>query len=175
MKTQDNRRNVALIGFMGTGKTTVSAWLRDNRGLTEVDTDAMVVEREGMAIKDIFATRGEAGFRDCESAAIAALKDCRGLVISCGGGAVLREENVRSLKESSVIVLLTAKPETILDRVRNSDERPILNGHMDVDFIRSLMEKRKAAYEAAADVKVPTDGRSVEEIAKEICAFAFQG
>jgi len=174
MKTKDDRRNIALVGFMGTGKTTVSAWLRDHAGLTEVDTDALIVEREGMAIKEIFALHGEEGFRDRESAAIASLSDRRGLVIACGGGAVLREKNVRSLKESSVIVLLTAAPETVLERVRHSDERPLLNGHMDADYIRALMERRRAAYEAAADVTVATDGRSVEDIGREICAFAFQ-
>lgn len=160
--------NIALIGFMGVGKSTVSRCLGRMYAMEEIETDAMVAQSEGMAITDIFAKYGEPYFRTCESNAIIALQDRRGAVISCGGGAVMRDENVENLKKCSRIVLLTARPETILERVKHSKERPILNGHMNVEYIGELMEKRRAKYEAAADIVIATDGKPVKEICEEI-------
>lgn len=161
-------RNIALIGFMGAGKSTVSHCLKDMLAMEEVETDAMIVEAEGMAITDIFAKYGEPYFRNCESNAIIELQDRRQVIISCGGGAVMRDENVENLKKSSRIVLLTATPETTLERVKDSDERPILNGHMNVEYIAQLMEKRREKYEEAADIVIATDGKTVIEICEEL-------
>ena len=161
-------RNIALIGFMGAGKSTVSHCLKDMLALEEVETDAMIVEAEKMAITDIFAKYGEPYFRNCESNAIIELQNRRRVIISCGGGAVMRDENVENLKKSSRIVLLTATPETTLERVKDSDERPILNGHMSVEYIAELMEKRREKYEAAADIVIATDKKTVIEICEEL-------
>ena len=87
---------------------------------------------------------------------------------SCGGGVVMREENTDHMKKNGRVVLLTAKPETIYERVKDSDERPILNDHMNVEFISSLMDKRKERYEAVADITVATDGKNVTQICEEI-------
>lgn len=160
--------NIALIGFMGAGKSTVSRYLKNMLAMDEVDIDAMIVKDQNMAIKDIFATHGEEYFRKCESEAIIRLKDCRQSVISCGGGAVIREENVTNLKKISRIVLLTATPETILSRVKESDERPILNGNMNVEFIKELMAKRADYYRKAADVIIETDSKSMNQICEEL-------
>ncbi|MCI8659645.1 MAG: shikimate kinase [Lachnospiraceae bacterium] len=160
--------NIALIGFMGAGKSTVSHCLSRKYALEEVEIDSMIAESEGMAITDIFAKYGEPYFRTCESNAIIDLKNRRRTVISCGGGAVMRDENVENLKKSSRIVLLTAMPETILERVKDSNERPILNGHMNVEYIADLMEKRRAKYEAAADIVIATDNKSVTDICEEL-------
>ncbi len=162
--------NIALIGFMGAGKSSVSHFLRDMLAMEEIETDELIVAAEGMPIADIFAERGEAYFRRIESQIISSLRDKKGAVISCGGGVVMREENVRSLKASSRIVLLTASPETILSRVKDSTKRPILNGNMNVDYITDLMEKRRSSYQAAADIKVATDGKSVAQICEELLA-----
>ena len=129
----DFNSNIVLIGFMGTGKTTVTRYLKNMLSMEEADVDAMIAEDQGMAIKDIFETRGEEYFRSCESRIIISLENCRRTIISCGGGAVLREENVRNLKKIGPIVLLTARPETILERVKESDERPVLNGNMNAE------------------------------------------
>ncbi len=161
-------RNIALIGFMGAGKSTVSHCLKDMLALEEVETDAMIVEAEKMAITDIFSKYGEPYFRNCESNAIIELQNRRRVIISCGGGAVMRDENVENLKKSSRIVLLTATPETTLERVKDSDERPILNGHMNVEYIAELMEKRREKYEAAADIVIATDKKTVIEICEEL-------
>lgn len=160
--------NIAMIGFMGTGKTTVSACLKDMLAMDVVEMDELIVQQEKMSINDIFAKYGEEYFRNCESNTIIELQNRTQTVISCGGGAVLRPANVENLKKHSRIVLLTASPETILERLKDSDDRPILNGNKNVPFITSLMEKRRAAYEAAADVIVNTDGKSVVEVCEEI-------
>lgn len=160
--------NIALIGFMGAGKSTVSRYLKHKLAMDEVDVDSVIVKEENMLIKDIFAQFGEEYFRDCESKAIIKLQSCRQTIISCGGGAVVREENVANLKKTSRIVLLTASPETVLERVKGSDERPILNGNMNVAFIKELMEKRAELYRKAADVIIETDHKSVEQICEEL-------
>lgn len=161
-------KNIALIGFMGTGKTTVSHYLKDTLGMEELELDEMIVESEGMPITDIFAAHGEPYFRDCESRAILRLDQYSHAVISCGGGAVIRKENVENLKKNCLIILLTASPETIFSRVKDSDERPILNGNMNVAYIAGLMEKRRKIYEEAADVVISTDGKTVGEIVREL-------
>lgn len=128
------------------------------------------MEREGMAISDIFAEKGETYFRDAETALLKDLTGKKGIIISCGGGAVMRDENAALMKQCGKIVLLTATPETIYERVKDSTDRPILNGNMNVDYIRELMEKRKDRYLAVADVVVATDQKSAEEITREILA-----
>ena len=162
------RGNIAIIGFMGVGKTSVAACLKDMLAMDVVDTDAMIVERQGMSVNQIFEYYGENYFRNCESNTIIGLRNLKQTVISCGGGAVLRPENVENLKKCSRIVLLTASPETILERVKDSDDRPILRGNKNVDFIAKLMEKRRSIYENAADVVVNTDGKSIYQVCEEI-------
>ena len=161
-------RNIALIGFMGVGKTTTSGRLRDILGMEEVETDELIIGQEGMPITQIFAEKGEPYFRQVETQVILRLQDRSGLIISCGGGVAMRQENVDNLRRGSRIVLLTASPETILKRVGHSTDRPLLNGHMNVEYISELMEKRRPFYEAAADITVATDGRSADQICAEI-------
>ena len=125
-------------------------------------------KEQGMEISDLFAQYGETYFRDLETKLIGSLREHRPSVISCGGGAVLREENTAMMKSMGKIVLLTASPMTIYHRVKDSTSRPVLNGHMNPDDIRKLMEIRRPRYEAAADLIISTDGKSVEEICREI-------
>lgn len=162
--------NIFLIGFMGAGKSTVAAELERQLHIPRAEMDALIVEREGMAISDIFAEKGETYFRDAETALLKDLTEKKGIIISCGGGAVMRDENAALMKQCGKIVLLTATPETIYKRVKDSTDRPILNGNMNVDYIRELMEKRKDRYLAVADVIVATDQKSAEEITREILA-----
>lgn len=162
--------NIFLIGFMGAGKSTVAAELERQLHIPHAEMDALIVEREGMAISDIFAEKGETYFRDVETALLKDLTEKKGIIISCGGGAVMRDENAALMKQCGKIVLLTATPETIYERVKDSTDRPILNGNMNVDYIRELMEKRKDRYLAVADVIVATDQKSAEEITREILA-----
>ena len=152
--------NIVLIGFMGAGKTTISDYLS-----TMFDMNA---EREEMSIPDIFATYGEEYFRSLETKLLKELQTGKNCIISCGGGAALREENVVEMKKNGRVVLLTASPETIYERVKDSDDRPILNGNKNVDFIADMMEKRREKYEAAADVVIQTDDKTILQISEEL-------
>lgn len=160
--------NIMLIGFMGAGKSTVSSYLSKKLDMEEVDTDALIVEKEGRKIPQIFENNGENYFRDCESKILIELQRRHRLIVSCGGGIVLREENIQSMKKQGRIVLLTATPQTTYERVKDSKERPILNDNMNTEFIAQLMEKRQDKYQAAADVIVATDHKEVPQICDEI-------
>ncbi len=160
--------HIFLIGFMGVGKTTVSDCLHAVTGLEEIDLDEAIERENGMTVAEIFDRFGESYFREKETAMLQKIARQEPSVVSCGGGCVLREENVSILKQSGVTVLLTAEPETIYGRIKDGTDRPLLNGHMDVAYISELMERRRESYEAAADTCIRTDGRTPEEIAGEI-------
>lgn len=160
--------NIVLIGFMGSGKSTVASCLCRDYGMETVDMDRVIAEREGMSISDIFERRGEEYFRNLETSLLVELQDRKNVVISCGGGTPLRECNVVEMKKNGKVVLLTAKPETILARVKNNHDRPLLENNKNVGFISELMAKRRDKYEAAADLVIATDDKSDKEICKEI-------
>ena len=149
--------NIALIGFMGTGKTTISKALSRITGFDEIDVDHYIVEKEEMAISDIFEKYGEQHFRNLETQALEEIQKGKGKIISCGGGAVLRDENVDILKKNGVIVLLTATPETIFERVKDNTSRPILNNDMSIEHVKELMGDREPRYQSVADIKVNVD------------------
>ncbi len=161
-------QNLYLIGFMGSGKSTVAAVFQREFGMQLAEMDEMIAERAGMKIPEIFALYGETYFRNLESAMLQEIARRENQIVSCGGGAVLREGNVLRMKESGKIVLLTASPETIYERVKEDQNRPLLAGNMNVEYIAGLMAKRRAVYEAAADMEIRTDGKSAREICDEI-------
>ena len=161
-------QNIFLIGFMGAGKSTIAKVLQRELGMELVEMDERIVKEQGMSINDIFAQKGEDGFRDIESQLVIDIGKNKNSIVSCGGGVVVRPQNVENMKKSGKIVFLTATPETILKRVKNGKDRPLLNGHMNVEYISELMEKRRQMYEDAADVKVSTEGKTVGEICTEI-------
>jgi len=160
--------NIMIIGFMGVGKTTAAKYLSQVLALERIEMDDLIVEKEGMSINRIFEKYGEEYFRNCESNTLIDLQKRDRLVVSCGGGAVLRDENVRNMKKNGRVVLLTATPETIYNRVKDSTERPILNNNMNVGFISELMEKRREKYLKAADIIVSTDDKTVQAVCEEI-------
>lgn len=161
-------KNIYLIGFMGTGKSTVAKELVARMHAKCMEMDERIEEQQQMAITDIFEKYGESYFRDLETELLRSLRKEQNLIVSCGGGSVLRDENAALMKENGSIVLLTATPETVYERVKNSTNRPVLNGNMNAAYIKELMEKRRARYESVADISVATDGRTVEEICTEI-------
>lgn len=160
--------NIFLIGFMGAGKSTIARCLQKELSMELVEMDERIVKEQGMSINDIFEQKGEAGFRDIESQLVIDLGNQEKSIVSCGGGVVVRPENVENMKKSGKIIFLTATPETILDRVKDGTDRPLLNGHMNVEYISEMMSKRLDLYEAAADYKVATDNKTIGEICTEI-------
>ena len=153
---------------MGCGKSTVASKLNQMYGMHVVEMDQEISNRQKMSIPDIFEQYGEEYFRDLESALVKEITTISEQVVSCGGGVVLRENNVIEMKKNGHIVLLTAKPENVLKRVEKNDDRPILKGRKTVKDIAELMGARREKYEEAADIIVATDDKSIEEISKEI-------
>ena len=160
--------NIVLIGFMGAGKSTISDYLKTVFAMDIIEMDQIIAERAGMSISDIFETYGEQYFRDCETNLLIEMQSRTNVVISCGGGPPMRECNVAEMKKNGRVVLLTAKPETILDRVKDSHDRPLIENNKTVPFIADLMSKRREKYEAAADIIIETDGKSELEICEEL-------
>ena len=157
-----------MIGFMGVGKTSTSRILSKKLGVKENDTDAMIVKQEKKSIAEIFADEGEEYFRKTETGIIDKLAELEPCIVSCGGGMAMREVNVEKMKKIGKVVLLTATPETIYSHVKDSTNRPLLNGNMNVPFIQNLMESRREKYERAADIVIDTTGKEIEEICEEL-------
>ena len=160
--------NIVLIGFMGTGKSTISAYLSEQFGMEAIDMDQVISEREGMPISRIFEIHGEEYFRNAETNLLKELQTKKNVVISCGGGTPLREENVVEMKKNGKVVLLTAKPETIFNRVKDNHDRPLIENNKSVEFIEELMLKRRDKYIAAADVIIETDNKDKQQICHEL-------
>ncbi|MDD6038629.1 MAG: type I 3-dehydroquinate dehydratase [bacterium] len=160
--------NIYLIGFMGTGKSAVSEALQELTGRTIVDMDTVLSKKAGMPIPQIFERLGEDAFRDMESELIEELSKQSHLIVSCGGGVILRNSNLLSMKNSGTVVLLTATARTILERVRFDNNRPLLQGKKNLADIQEMLDARQPAYDRAKDIEVSTDKKNTETIAKEI-------
>ena len=158
------KKNIFLIGFMGAGKSTIARAIKQKLGYPVVEMDERIVKEQGMPISKIFETYGELYFRELETKLIQSLNQQEPTIVSCGGGVAMRQENVDCMRDGGSVVFLTATPQTIYERVKNSTDRPLLNGHMNVAYISELMEVRRPKYEAAADILVATDGKTKEEI-----------
>lgn len=162
--------NIALIGMMGTMKTSVGKELAALTGLDFADSDDEFVRTEGASIAAVFQTKGERYFRARETEIVMALARREGTVISCGGGVPLRRENVKALRSSCVVVQLTATPERIRDRTAADGARPLLSGG-GLARIKTLCAERKAFYEAACDFTVDTTDLTPREAAAQIVAL----
>lgn len=160
--------NIYLIGFMGCGKSTVSRYLCKQYGFKCLEMDEEIERQEGRSIKEIFTVSGESYFREVETGLLKKFCSSERLVVSCGGGTALKDENVSEMKRNGIVILLDACPETVYNRVKHNHNRPLLEGNMNVDYICRLMEQRRPKYEAAADFTVITDGKSTQQICREI-------
>jgi shikimate kinase len=160
-------KNIILTGFMGTGKTAVGRELSRMLDLKIVDIDTEIERSQKMTINDIFKNHGEKHFRDIETKMIQKISGQKNIIISTGGGAVLREENMELLRENGSVFCLSASAETIYERTSRSDERPLLKVEDPMAKIRELLEYRMPFYEQAGTV-VETDGKTPLQIAEEI-------
>lgn len=159
--------NLALIGFMGTGKTSVGRALADHLHFEFLDTDELIQSRAGRSITDIFAQDGEPAFRAMERAVVKELAARQKLVISTGGGLPTNPENLAALKEHALVVCLWSSPEKIWERVRNQSHRPLLHDPDPQKKIRELLAAREPFYKQA-DVLMNTELRSIREVAQQI-------
>lgn len=160
-------KNIILTGFMGTGKTEVGRELSNMLGWKLIDVDDEIVKSKKMSINDLFSQLGEPVFRDIEADMIRSVAANKKTIISTGGGAVLRQENMDFLRKNGIIVCLTASPEIILERTGNSDERPLLRAENPLEKIRELLDFRKPFYEMA-DIVIETGNRTPRQIAGDI-------
>jgi len=163
--------NIALIGFMGTGKTEVAKRLAKKLGKKYVSTDELVVKKFGKPIKRIFEEDGEISFREAEIEVCKKVSALDNVIIDCGGGVVLNKINIDRLKKNSLIILLTASPETIAKRIAKKckgKERPLLKGRNKLKKIKELLAFRKPFYDRAAMYKIDTTNLSIEEVVDRI-------
>ncbi|MFT5525666.1 MAG: shikimate kinase [Pirellulaceae bacterium] len=167
---------VILIGYRGTGKSTVALLVAESLGLSWIDADDEIESRAGCTIKEIFAQDGEAAFRDLEQQVVADLVERDAIVIAMGGGAILREANRQAMaKAAGGVVWLQASVDSVYKRVTGDSttgaRRPQLSGLSDYAEIEDLMKKRQPLYRECADWEVATDAKTPPQIANEIVSL----
>lgn len=164
--------NIVLIGYRGTGKSTVGRLLAARLGRELVSTDEMIVNRAQCTIPEIVAKNGWDYFRDLESDTCRELSSRDQLVIDTGGGAILRAQNVEALKKNGAVFWLTASVETIVKRIGGDNQRPSLTGTKSfVDEVADVLRERTPKYQAAADHVVATDDRSTGHLVEALLAL----
>jgi shikimate kinase len=157
------KTSIALIGFMGTGKTAVARLLAQKLGKQLVELDHLIEKSAGKSIADIFHDSGETAFRQLEIDVTREVAGNKNQVIACGGGIVLNRINIDRLKEEAVVVYLTASPDIIRQRVSSDgDARPLLATDNKAPAIRQMLEFRQPFYERAADIKIDTSALDIE-------------
>jgi len=173
------RKTIALIGYRGSGKTTIGRAIAAQLSCSVVDTDHRVVERVGKSIAAIFTDESEAAFRAYESQAIQDALDERPGILSVGGGAVLDPQNVRLLRKRCYVVWLTATSDVLWERISadesTSSSRPALSNESGLDEVKKVLATREVAYRSTAHAMVDTVNRQPEQIAMEIIALASAG
>jgi shikimate kinase len=161
------RPNIALVGFMGTGKSTVGQLVAEQLGFRFVDTDHLIEERVGKPITRIFAEAGEPTFRDLERQLLAEMAQWTRTVIATGGGLAAQPGNLEELKKAALVVCLWASPETIWERTRHQGHRPLLQGPDPQARIRELLAGREPFYRQA-DLLIRSDQRAARQVAQQI-------
>ena len=160
--------HIYLIGFMGSGKTTVAKILGKKMNRPVVELDDVIEEKIGITISEMFANHGEKAFRDVEQEVLKEISDKESLIVSCGGGVVLRQENCQVMKGTGKAVLLYAEPSVLVERLKNDTKRPLLANDASLERITNLLMRRILMYEEAADIFVDTTNKTPEEVADEI-------
>jgi len=163
--------NIVLIGYRGTGKSTVANLVAQRLHCPVVSTDAAIIAQAGLSIPDIVQQFGWDHFREIETTICRGFMDQHDLVIDTGGGVILKDENVVALKSHGLIFWLTAEIQTIADRIGGDTQRPSLSGTKTfIEEIAEVLHDREPKYKAAADHTVPTDHRTPEHIVESILA-----
>lgn len=165
--------NIIIVGFMGCGKTTVGIRLSYVLRKVIQDTDKMIENQEGKSISEIFEEDGEQHFRILETELLEKLvQTAHNQIISVGGGTPLKEENRSLMKQIGTVVYLRIQPETVYERLKDDDTRPLLQGPDPLAKISEILNQRKAVYEDVADIVVDVDKLDMEDILDRIlCAL----
>ena len=163
------KTNIALIGFMGVGKTAVGKVLAEKLGRSFVELDSLIEQKTGKSIPDIFQQDGETVFRELEVEVTNEVSKDKNLVIACGGGIVLNKINIDRLRQQSRVVYLTASTKVILKRVSSEEgQRPLLKVDNPTLAIREMLSFRKPFYERAADIKIDTSKLDINAVSEQI-------
>lgn len=163
------QQNLVLIGFMGSGKTSVGLKLSYRLRIPVEDTDKLIERREGCSVSEIFQNRGEVYFRQLETELLRKLTKVKAVKIySVGGGTPVRPENRELLKKLGRVVYLRLRPETVYERLKGDTTRPLLQCENPLEKIKELMQDRKTAYEEAADMILDVDAMTLEQIQDSI-------
>lgn len=161
--------NIVLIGYRGTGKSTIAQILAERLSMRVVGMDAEIIRRAGKTIPEIVEESGWDHFRDLESEVAADLGTEDGLIIDAGGGVIVRSENIEYLKKNGIVFWLVADEHTIVDRIKDDTQRPSLSGSKNfVDEVTEILAERTPKYRAAADHTIDTVKNSAEEAASAI-------
>jgi len=160
-------KNIYLVGFMGTGKSAVGRELAKKQKSRFIDLDELIELKEQRSITDIFAREGEAYFRRLESRVLKEVAKEKNFVVGCGGGIVLNKNNIKTMKDTGIVICLSAKPEVILKRVCGCTHRPLLNVDNPKERI-GLLLKLRSPYYALADKTIDTSRLSIKEVTSKI-------
>jgi shikimate kinase len=161
------KKNIIITGFMGTGKTVVAIELARKLGMKFIDMDQLIEERQGMTIADIFVRYGEKYFREQEDKLVQELSQGENIVIATGGGTLLNSDNIRILNQEGKIICLYATPQVLYNRLKQKNNRPLINGKNVLNKINHLLEKRKRIYDSFY-WKINTSNLSVQEVVDKI-------
>ena len=163
----EEMRNIILCGFMATGKSSVGKRLAKIVKYEFVDMDSLIEAEEGIAIPEIFSSRGEPAFRALESRMVERIAEWTRCVVATGGGTIVNPKNLETLKRCGVVITLTADMQTILTRAGKADTRPMLQGGNILERIRSLLEQREPFY-SRADIVFDTSSLTINEAAHRL-------
>ena len=159
-----SKKNIILIGFMGSGKTTYGYQLSQRLGYTFVDTDKQIERQQQMPVSKIFEQEGEPYFRLLEKKMAIVLSNVEKTVVATGGGMIKAEENMENLKKNGIVVYLKATPQQIYENIGQDTNRPLLAGGDRMEKIQTLMEQRRPLYEKYADVTVDVTGKTLLQV-----------
>lgn len=159
-------KSIALIGLMGSGKSTIGALLAQKLDLDFVDIDSEIEKKEGTTISEIFAQKGETFFRELETEILKDFSNKNNQVLSTGGGAVQKEENLKILQNNCTIIYLKTSPEVLFERIKDDNSRPLLKNDNPLATLQELLKKRQDNY-LKADIIVDTDNKTLDEILDE--------
>ena len=160
--------NISLIGFMGSGKTSTGEILADRLNFLFIDLDNIIELGLGMPISDVFERHGEEYFRNTETMAVKKIYVNVNCVFACGGGVIIRPENMEIIKNNSAVIFLHVSPDVAFERLKSAQNRPLLKAPNRLNIITELMIKRDSLYRNSSDFTVETDFKNPEEAADEI-------